>query len=69
MIKRLLLRAAFLLALLLPATPAMAWWEYGHGAVGRIAYMSVNPHTRNEIERQLRQGRLIETTTCSIRTI
>jgi hypothetical protein len=69
MIKRLLLRAALLLALLLPATPAMAWWEYGHGAVGRIAYMEVNPSTRAAIDRLLRQGRLLETPTCSVRTI
>ena len=69
MIKRLLLRLAFLLALLLPATPAMAWWEYGHGVVGRIAYMNVNPHTRAEVDRLLRQGRLLDTPTCSVRTI
>ena len=69
MLKRLFLRAAILLALLLPATPAMAWWEYGHGTVGRIAYLSVNPHTRSEIDRLLRQGRLLDTPTCSVRTI
>jgi hypothetical protein len=69
MIKRLVLRLAFVLAVLLPATPALAWWEYGHGAVGRIAYMSVSPHTRHEIDLLLRQGRLLDTPTCSIRTI
>ena len=69
MIKRLLLRAALTLAILLTATPAMAWWEYGHGAVGRIAYMSVSPHSRAEIDRLLRQGGLLETPTCSVRTI
>jgi hypothetical protein len=69
MIKRLALRIALLLALLLPATPAMAWWEYGHGTVGRIAYMNVNPHTRAEIDRLLRLGRLLDTPTCSVRTI
>jgi hypothetical protein len=68
MIKRFAYRALLLLALLLPA-PAMAWWEYGHGAVGRIAYMSVNPHTRHEIDLLLRQGRLLQTPTCSVRTI
>lgn len=69
MFRRLLLRITFLLAMLLPATPAMAWWEYGHGTVGRIAYMSVNPHTRHEIDGLLRQGRLLDTPTCSVRTI
>jgi hypothetical protein len=69
MIKRLALRIALVLAVLLPATPAMAWWEYGHGTVGRIAYMNVNPHTRAEVDRLLRQGRLLDTPTCSVRTI
>jgi len=69
MIKRLLLRAALVLAILLPATPAMAWWEYGHGAVGRIAYLNVSPQTRAELDRMLRQGRLLDTPTCSIATI
>jgi hypothetical protein len=69
MSKRILFRIAFLFTLLLPATPAMAWWEYGHGTVGRIAYMSVNPHTRHEIDGLLRQGRLLQTPTCSVRTI
>ena len=69
MLKRIVLRIAVLLAVLLPATPAMAWWEYGHGAVGRIAYMNVSPHTRAEVDRLLRQGRLLDTPTCSVRTI
>lgn len=69
MIKRLLLRAALALAALLPATPAFAWWEYGHGAVGRIAWLNLNPHARAEVDRLLRQGRLLDTPTCSVRTI
>ncbi len=69
MIRRLAFRIGLLFALLLPATPAMAWWEYGHGTVGRIAYMSVNPHTRAEVDRLLRQGRLLDTPTCPVRTI
>ena len=69
MIKRLALRVALLFALMLPATPAMAWWEYGHGAVGRIAWLNVSPHTRAEVDRLLRQGRLLDTPTCPVRTI
>jgi len=69
MLKRLALRFGIVLAVLLPATPASAWWEYGHGAVGRIAYMSVTPQTRAEVDRLLRQGRLLDTPTCSVRTI
>lgn len=57
-----------LFAFFLPS-PAAAWWEYGHYAVGRIAYMSVAPQTRAEIDRLLRQGRLLETPTCPVDTI
>ena len=66
MIRRLCL--ALLLLLLLPA-PASAWWEYGHGTVARIAYMNVSPATRARIDRLLAQGRLLDTPTCSVRTI
>lgn len=69
MMKRLAFRLAVLLALFLPATPAMAWWEYGHGAVGRIAYLSIAPQTRAEVDRLLRLGALLETPTCPIAPI
>jgi len=68
MIKRLLARLAIVLALLLPS-PALAWWEYGHETVARIAWLSVNPHTRAELNRLLRQSRLLDTPTCPARTI
>lgn len=69
MIKRLLSGLGSLLLLLLPGAPASAWWEYGHGTVGRIAYLNVSPQTRAQIDRLLRQGRLLDTPTCSVRTI
>jgi hypothetical protein len=68
MIKRLLPRFALLLVLLFPA-PALAWWEYGHETVARIAWLEASPRTRAEISRLLRQGRLLDTPTCSVRTI
>ena len=68
MTKRLLARLAVLALLLLPS-PALAWWEYGHETVGRIAYLSVGPRARTEIDRLLRQGALLETPACSVRTI
>lgn len=67
MIKRLLAPLALLL-LSIPA-PAFAWWEYGHETVARIAYLSVNPHTRSQIDRLLRQSRLLDTPTCPALTI
>jgi hypothetical protein len=68
MTRRLLISLSLLLALLLPS-PASAWWEYGHETVGRIGYMSASPHTRREIDRLLRLGSLLDTPTCSVRTI
>ncbi len=58
-----------LAALLLPLSPAAAWWEYGHQTVARIAYIAVTPHTRAGIDRLLRQSRLLDTPTCPARTI
>jgi hypothetical protein len=62
-------RLAVALCLVLAASPALAWWEYGHQAVARIAYFNVNPRTRAEIGRLLRQARLLDTPTCPARTI
>jgi hypothetical protein len=59
-------KARLLLALLLallPA-PAAAWWEYGHHTIARIAMAEVEPRTRTEILRLLRQSRLLDTPTC-----
>ncbi|HYN45182.1 MAG TPA: S1/P1 nuclease [Allosphingosinicella sp.] len=68
MIKPLLARLAVVAAFLLPS-PALAWWEYGHETVARIAWLSASPHTRAELSRLLRRSRLLDTPTCSARTI
>lgn len=60
--------AAFAAALLL-ASPAAAWWEYGHESVARIAMDSVRPQTRAAIGRLLAKGRLLETPDCRVATI
>ena len=57
-----------LLALLLPS-PAMAWWEYGHETVARIAWLEVRPLARAEIARLLARSHLLETPGCPARTI
>lgn len=57
------------LAALCAASPAAAWWEYGHESVGRIAMDSVRPDTRAAIQRLLAKGRLLETPDCSVATI
>ena len=57
------------LAALVVASPAAAWWEYGHESVARIAMDSVRPDTRAAIQRLLARGRLLETPDCSVATI
>ena len=60
--------AAFAAALLF-ASPAAAWWEYGHESVARIAMDSVRPQTRAAIVRLLAKGRLLDTADCPVATI
>jgi hypothetical protein len=66
---RIRLILAALVALFLSASPAAAWWEYGHETVARIAYLEVTPATRAAIDRLLRQSRLLDTPTCPAHTI
>ncbi|MEA3051710.1 MAG: nuclease [Sphingomonadales bacterium] len=58
-----------LVALLLLASPASAWWEYGHYSVGRVAMLEVKPSTRAAVLRLLAQSKLLETPECPVRTI
>ena len=57
-----------LLLLLLPA-PALAWWDYGHETVARIAWSEVRPETRARIRALLSRSALLETPTCPASTI
>lgn len=65
--KRLLLALSALLTLI--ATPASAYWEYGHETVASIAYRNVKPQTRAAIDRLLARQALLETPTCPAKTI
>ena len=62
---------SFLIALaaLFAASPAAAWWEYGHYTVATIASLEAKPETRSAIARLIRHSRSLETPTCPIRTI
>lgn len=51
------------------ASPASAWWEYGHESVATIAMASVKPETRRAIGRLLARSDLVETPACPARTI
>ncbi len=65
---RLLMAPMAFLLLLLPA-PALAWWEYGHETVGKIALAEVKPATRAKIHAMMRQGALLDTPTCKVDTM
>lgn len=55
-------------AALLFASPAAAWWEYGHETVARIAYDAARPDTRAALRRLMAQGRLLDTPDCPVST-
>lgn len=62
-------RLGLLLAFLLFSSPAAAYWEYGHETIARIAWLNTSPATRAELNRLLRQSRLLDTPTCPAATI
>lgn len=51
------------------ATPASAYWEFGHETVAQIAYRNIRPDTRHAVDALLRQSKLLETEACPARTI
>lgn len=59
----------FVAALIAWASPAAAYWEYGHETIARIAIDNVRPATRAKIRALLAQGRLLETPGCPVATI
>jgi hypothetical protein len=65
--RRLILLLGALLAL--APTPAMAWWEYGHETVAKIAARNVTPKTRAAIAALLRHSPELQTAECPARTI
>jgi hypothetical protein len=58
-----------LLALFLAASPATAWWEFGHYTVGRIGYSEASPAAQAAVRRLIAQSKLLETPTCPIASI
>jgi hypothetical protein len=63
---RLLVTALTAVAL---ASPAQAYWDYGHATVAAIARANVRPSTRAAINRLLAQQRLLGTPECAARTM
>ena len=62
-------RLLALLALFVAVQPAAAYWEWGHQTVAGIAWKSVTPRTRAEIQRLLAQSAVVRTPTCPLKTI
>ena len=63
---RTLSAALFALAI---ASPAQAYWEYGHQTVAQIAYANVTPRTKAAVRRLLAKQALLETAECPAGTI
>ncbi|MBN8816680.1 MAG: hypothetical protein J0J06_14680 [Sphingomonas sp.] len=66
--KRLLPLLAALTALVV-ASPASAYWEYGHQTIAEIAWANIKPVTRTRILALLRQQKLLGTPQCKAGTI
>jgi hypothetical protein len=64
-----LIRFLATLLVLFTASPALAYWEYGHATVASVAWQQMRPDTRRAVARLLAQGRLLETPTCPVATI
>ena len=64
-----ILRFLLLVAGLLAAAPAAAYWDYGHRAVATVAWEAMKPQTRVEVRALLRHGALLDTPDCPVRTI
>jgi hypothetical protein len=61
--------AALLAMLAFLPSPALAWWEYGHETVAKIALAEVRPQTRVAIAKLIRRAPELATPTCPIRNI
>jgi len=62
-------RIAALATAALLASPASAYWEYGHQTVAAIAWDNVTPRTRAAITRILAAQAKLDTPECPARTI
>ncbi len=58
------MRFLALLAALILASPAQAYWEYGHETIARIAMANVRPATARAVRRLLADQKLLGTPEC-----
>ncbi len=64
-----MIRLLSFLLLFLSATPAKAWWDYGHEAIATVAWDHIKPATRAKIRILITQNRALDTPTCPIKSI
>ncbi len=69
MIVRMLRAGMAMLGALTLASPAAAYWEYGHETVAAIAWANVTPATRTAIRAVLARQASLDTPECPARTI
>ncbi|CAN5356125.1 S1/P1 nuclease [soil metagenome] len=62
-------RLLLALLTLCSASPAFAWWEYGHETVARIAWIEASPKTRTAIRRLIAHSAELATPSCPIHNI
>jgi S1/P1 Nuclease len=60
---------AALLLFLIPLTPAIAWWEYGHETTAQIAEANMTAKARANMYRLMRAAPLIGTPACPLSSI
>ena len=60
---------AFILLSLLAASPARAWWDYGHRTVATIAWNDMTPAARKAARRLIADSKALDTPTCPIRSL
>jgi len=65
-VRRLLVLLAALIGF---ASPAHAYWEWGHETVAAIAWRNVTPQVRGAIDRMLARSAMMETAGCPATTI
>lgn len=60
---------ALAIGLALAASPAQAWWDYGHKTIATIAWDNVKPITRARIRALLRNEKAVDTPQCPLKSI
>jgi len=68
MVRRITAALAAVALTLALASPALAYWEFGHETVARIAMANIKPSTRAHVLALLRQSALLDTPECPAST-